>query len=81
MAKTPPEMVTLKIPRPLYQRVQQLIEETGFRSVTEFTTYVLRDLAAQPAPERKPAKKKPAPRMTAAELKAARQRLRELGYL
>jgi len=41
-------MVTLKIPRPLYQRLQQLIEGTGFRSVTEFSVYVLRDLAAQP---------------------------------
>ena len=81
MARIPPEMVTLKIPRPLYERVQQLIEGTGFRSVTEFTTYVLRDLAAQPAPEKKVAKKKPAARMTAGELRAARQRLRELGYL
>ncbi|UCC69852.1 MAG: CopG family transcriptional regulator [Armatimonadota bacterium] len=74
-------MVTLKIPRPLYERVQQLIEGTGFRSVTEFATYVLRDLAAQPALEKRPARKKAPARMTAAELKAARQRLRELGYL
>ncbi len=74
-------MVTLKIPRPLYERVQQLIEGTGFRSVTEFATYVLRDLAAQPAPEKRPGRKKAAARMTPAELKAARQRLRELGYL
>jgi Arc/MetJ-type ribon-helix-helix transcriptional regulator len=81
MRREPPEMVTLKIPRPLYERVQQLIGGTGFRSVTEFTTYVLRDLAAQPPPEKKVAKKKPPARMTSAELKAARQRLRELGYL
>ncbi len=81
MRRDPPEMVTLKIPRPLYDRLQQLIDGTGFRSVTEFTTYVLRDLAAQPPPQKKVAKKKPPARMTAAELKAARQRLRELGYL
>ena len=81
MRREPPEMVTLKIPRPLYERVQQLIGGTGFRSVTEFTTYVLRDLAAQPPPEKKVGKKKPPARMTSAELKAARQRLRELGYL
>jgi len=83
MRTKPMDLVTLKIPRPLYQRVRQLIEGTGFRSVTEFTTYVLRDLAAQPAPPReKPAaKKKVSPRMTDAELKAARQRLKELGYL
>ncbi len=87
MATQPAEMVTLKIPRHLYERLQQLIEETGFRSVTEFATYVLRDLASQPLPERqgsaRPAarRKKVSPRMTQAELKAARQRLRELGYL
>lgn len=75
MAPAPSEMVTLKIPRPLYQRLQQLIEGTGFRSVTEFAVYVLRDLASQPrAPRESQA-------MSEAELEQARQRLRELGYL
>jgi len=80
--REPSEMVTLKIPRPLYERVQQLIEGTGFRSVTEFATYVLRDLAAQPVPERRARQEKEvSPRMTADELAMARERLRELGYL
>jgi Arc/MetJ-type ribon-helix-helix transcriptional regulator len=69
------ETVTLKIPRPLYNRLRQLIDGTGFRSVTEFAIYVLRDLAAQPQ------ERKAEPSMTEAELKAARERLRELGYL
>ena len=69
------ETVTLKIPRPLYNRLRQLIEGTGFRSVTEFAIYVLRDLAAQPRG------RKAEPEMTEAELAQARQRLRELGYL
>jgi hypothetical protein len=73
-------MVTLKIPRPLYQRLQQLIAGTGFRSVTEFATYVLRDLAAHPAAGEAPAPRAPG-RLTEAELEAARQRLRDLGYL
>jgi len=86
MPHDPSEMVTLKIPRQLYQRVTQLIEGTGFRSVTEFTTYVLRDLAAQPRPPQPAAEKRTPPkraaaRMTKAELKEARKRLRELGYL
>jgi hypothetical protein len=68
-------MVTLKIPRPLYPRLRQLIEGTGFRSVTEFATYVLRDLASQPSA------RPDTDRMTEAELEQARQRLRELGYL
>jgi len=71
----PSEMVTLKIPRPLYVRLQQLIAGTGFRSVTEFATYVLRDLASQPQA------RKDTDQMTEAELEQARQRLRELGYL
>ena len=81
MAHIAPDMVTLKIPRPLYDRLAQLIEGTGFRSVTEFTTFVLRDLAVQPRAEKRAARRRAAARMTPAELKAARQRLRELGYL
>lgn len=40
------ETVTLKIPRPLYERLQEVIAGTGFRSVTEFALFVLRDLAS-----------------------------------
>ncbi len=75
------EMVTLKIPRPLYNRLSQLIEGTGFRSVTEFAVYVLRDLAAQPAPGRSAPEARAASEMSEQELEAARARLRELGYL
>lgn len=80
MARSSSDMVTLKIPRPLYTRVQQLIEGTGFRSVTEFATYVLRDLAAHPAAGTRE-KLAAGPQMSPAELEAARKRLRELGYL
>jgi hypothetical protein len=69
-----PSDVTLKIPRPLYDRLGHVIEGTGFRSVTEFCVYVLRDLVAthdqaghgDMSPE---------------ELNAVRDRLRSLGYL
>jgi hypothetical protein len=73
-------MVTLKIPRPLYERLRQLIEGTGFRSVTEFAIYVLRDLASQPSSE-KLARAPETDQLTEAELVAIRRRLRELGYL
>ena len=79
MPHDPSQMVTLKIPRPLYERLAQLIEGTGFRSVTEFATYVLRDLAAHPSAKRDG--EAAGERMTEAELDAARERLRELGYL
>ncbi len=67
--------VTLKIPRPLYERLRQVIEGTGFHSVTEFCVYVLRDLAASqtPTPDHD--------RLTTEEVAAIRGRLRALGYL
>jgi hypothetical protein len=59
------DTVTLKIPRPLYDRLGLLIEGTGFRSVTEFVLFVLRDLAG---PDQ-------------ADLDVVRKRLQDLGYL
>jgi len=81
MANRTADTVTLKIPRPLYDHLRRLIEGTGFRSVTEFAVYVLRDLAAHPAPERRSKEAETRSALTEAELEAARKRLRELGYL
>jgi hypothetical protein len=67
--------VTLKIPRPLYDRLSHVIEDTGFRSVTEFCVYVLRDLVATHDSHAIESG------MTADEVVAVRQRLRSLGYL
>ncbi|MGH3021827.1 MAG: hypothetical protein ACRDNR_16950 [Gaiellaceae bacterium] len=65
----------MKIPRPLYERLSHVIEGTGFRSVTEFCVYVLRDLVAahdgQGAGDE----------LTQDEIAAIRRRLRSLGYL
>jgi len=66
--------VTLKIPRPLYDRLAQVIEGTGFRSVTEFCVYVLRDLVSEPHEARQD-------QLTRDEVDLVRQRLRTLGYL
>ncbi len=68
-------MVTLKIPGELYDRLGEMIKDTGFRSVTEFATYVLRDVAAGGKLDRKP------PGLTEREIEAVRQRLRALGYI
>ncbi len=72
--------VTVKIPRPLYRRIQQVIENSGFSSPTDFVVFVLRDLVShvetsQPdvAPEER--------EFTPEELEAVRQRLKNLGYL
>lgn len=67
--------VTLKIPGELYDRLTELIGGTGFRSVTEFATYVLRDVAAGGKLDRRP------PGLSQQEIEAVRQRLRALGYI
>jgi hypothetical protein len=78
MAKTrhsPTRMVTLKIPTELYENLSQLIANTGFRSVTEFATHVLRDVVAGGRLEKSDAS------LTNREVEAVRQRLRALGYI
>jgi len=66
--------VTLKIPRPLYNRLSLLIDESGFTSVTEFVVYVLRDLVSHTAGE-------PGENLSADEIEAIRKRLKSMGYL
>ena len=67
--------VTLKIPRPLYERLSQVIEGTGFRSVTEFCVFVLRDLVSEHEVAG------PGDQLAPHEVELVRQRLRSLGYL
>jgi hypothetical protein len=67
--------VTLKIPRPLYEKLSQVIEGTGFRSVTEFCVFVLRDLVSEHSAEPQSGG------LSAQEVELVRQRLRSLGYL
>ena len=66
--------VTVKIPRPLYRKVQQVVEDSGFNSPTDFIVYVLRDLMGE-AEEHKPAE------YTPEELDEVRRKLKNLGYL
>lgn len=67
--------VTLKIPGELYDNLQSLIEGTGFRSVTEFAIYVLRDVAAGGKLD------DASPGLSQREIEIVRQRLRALGYI
>ena len=66
--------VTLKIPRELYQRLGQMIEGTGFSSVTEFIVFVMRTLASS-------GEIRGEDKLTAEEVRTIRERLRKLGYL
>ena len=66
--------VTLKIPRPLYDRLTVLIEGSGFASVTEFVVYILRDLVSHQETAVEGA-------LSAREVEAIRKRLKNMGYL
>lgn len=66
------EKVTLKIPRPLYERLKLVICDSGFSSVNEFVVYVLRDLMSTGIEERG--------ELTRDETDAIRRRLKNLGY-
>lgn len=82
--------VTIKIPRPLYEQLKQVIGGSGFHSVTEFIVYVLRDLMSHHAEGRGlPAIPKPevadgptdVDPLSPDEIEAIRKRLSSLGYL
>ncbi|MFH1754157.1 MAG: ribbon-helix-helix domain-containing protein [Candidatus Latescibacterota bacterium] len=68
------EKVTIKIPRPLYAKIQQLIKESGFNSATDFIVYVLRDIISEQGAENRE-------EFSPDELRALKQKLKNLGYL
>ncbi|MCP3917804.1 MAG: CopG family transcriptional regulator [bacterium] len=71
--------VTVKIPRPLYRRIQQVVEESGFNSPTDFIVYVLRDLMGEA--EANAADTDSGPEFTQDELDDVKRKLKNLGYL
>ena len=79
--------VTLKIPRPLYDKLKQVIQGSGFHSVTEFAFYVLRELVSHhrgslpSAPASAPDTEGEVDPLSPEEIEAIRQRLQSLGYL
>lgn len=65
--------VTVKIPRPLYRKVQQVVEGSGFNSPTDFIVYVLRDLMGEAEEQ--------AGEFNPDELEEVKRKLKNLGYL
>lgn len=68
-----PKRTNIKIPKSLYNNVQELIDDTGFNSVTEFIKFVLRDIVAQGKFE--------GSEELSEDMKKVRERLKKLGYL
>jgi Arc/MetJ-type ribon-helix-helix transcriptional regulator len=77
--------VTLKIPRPLYTHLKQVIQDSGFHSVTEFVVYVMRDLVSNHERLEQitstPSTEEAAEPLSPEEIEAVRKRLQSLGYL
>ncbi|MFB6077144.1 MAG: ribbon-helix-helix domain-containing protein [Candidatus Nanohaloarchaea archaeon] len=64
---------TITVPRELREQVEELIEDTGFQNVSEFTRFVLRDIAAQGDFD--------GPEEFSETEQRVRERLENLGYL
>ncbi len=67
---------TVSIPVTLYERIRKLIEGTGFTSVSQFVTYVLREVVAEMEEE-----KLKSEAVSEEEKKAIIERLKRLGYI
>ncbi len=67
---------TVSIPVTLYERIKKLIEGTGFTSVSQFVTYVLRDVVASIEEE-----KLQSSSVSEEEKKEIIERLKKLGYI
>lgn len=69
------EKVTLKIPRELYEKLKEIIEDTGFSSVNSFVVYTMRAIASGGRIN------EGGDRLTDEEIKKVRERLKTLGYM
>jgi Arc/MetJ-type ribon-helix-helix transcriptional regulator len=76
--------VTVKIPRPLYRKIQHVVDGSGFNSPTDFIVYVLRDLMGDQddhARRDHAAADHAKPEYTKEELEELKRKLKNLGYL
>ena len=71
--------VTVKIPRPLFLKIQAVVDGSGFNSPTDFIVFVLRDLMNEAEKHR--STQAAAPEYSADELEEVKRKLKNLGYL
>lgn len=67
------EYSTVSLPAELKERVEELIEDTGFNNVSEFTKFVLRDIVSQGSFD--------SPEEYGETADRVRERLKNLGYI
>ena len=68
------EYTTVSIPKPLYERIKNIIKDTGFTSVSSFVIYILREVVASYEQEKIEV-------FSEEEKKAIIEKLRKLGYI
>ena len=66
---------TVSIPKPLFDKIKKRIKGTGFASVSEYVTFVLREVVASLEEEEKKEV------FTKEEEEKIKERLRALGYI
>jgi len=66
---------TISIPVSLYERIKSVMEGTGFKSVSDYVTYVLREIVAMHERERM------ASPFSKEDVERIKEKLRALGYL
>lgn len=69
------KFTTVSIPITLYNRIKNLIQGTGFTSVSDYVTYVLREIVAMHEAE------KTEEPFTPEDIERIKEKLRALGYL
>ncbi len=67
---------TVSIPITLYNRIKELIKDTGFTSVSQFVTYVLREVVASMEKEKLESQS-----ISEEEKQKIIEKLKKLGYL
>jgi Arc/MetJ-type ribon-helix-helix transcriptional regulator len=72
--------VTVKIPRPLYRKIQHVVDGSGFNSPTDFIVFVLRDLMGE-AEELRQETGAVDPSYSEEEIDEVKRKLKNLGYL
>ncbi len=77
----PDARVTIKIPRPLYDWIKLITQNSSFSSSTDFIVYVLRDLVSAREPRGTGGGNGERDELSRHEIEAIRKRLKSLGYL